>query len=148
MELTGGDAERAKTLHRVYVGVSADAAEPLTVIEAKVQGGKVLLRFEGHEDRTRAEALRGKSLFVEAAEASRPAKGREYIHDLIGCEVRTTDGRLAGTIEDVLDAAGRHLWTVRNGDAEYLLPADAGFVVSVDVKRRVVVVDAPEGLLG
>jgi 16S rRNA processing protein RimM len=113
----------------------------------KLEGGRVLVLFEGHADRTAAERLRGSMLFVATSDAAPPPEGGHYIHDLIGCEVRTRDGRRVGTIEDVFDAAGRHLWSVRDGDAEHLIPAIREFIVSVDTAKKVIVVDPPGGLL-
>lgn len=146
-ELAGDDPDRAKRFRTVWVGKRSDAVEALTVAEAKIEGGRVLLLFEGHADRTAAERLRGLSVFVEPGDAERPAKGRGYIHDVIGCEVRTKDGRVVGTIDDVYDAAGQHLWSIRGGDNELLVPAIPEFIVSVDTERKVVVIDPPQGLL-
>jgi 16S rRNA processing protein RimM len=114
----------------------------------RVEGGRVLVLFEGFGDRTKAERLRGSMLFVSESDAAPPPDGGHYIHDLIGCEVRTRDGRRVGRIEDVFDAAGRHIWSVRDGGTEHLIPAVREFIVSVDTRGKVVVVDPPEGLLG
>jgi 16S rRNA processing protein RimM len=132
----------------VYVGASAGAAEERTVADARLEGGKVLLLFEGFEDRTKAEGLRGTMLFVESSQAAPPPDGGHYIHDLIGCEVRTRDGRRVGLIDDVFDAGGRHIWSVRDGVTEHLFPAVPEFIVSVDTRKKEIVVDPPEGLLG
>jgi 16S rRNA processing protein RimM len=148
LELSGRDPDRARTLRRVFVGASAATAAPQTIADVKLEGGKVLVLFEGHTDRTSAERLRGSMLFVAAADAAPPPEGGHYIHDLIGCEVRTLDGRRVGRIEDVFDVAGRDLWSVRDGDVEHLIPAEREFVVSVDTGKKEVVVDLPEGLLG
>jgi 16S rRNA processing protein RimM len=114
----------------------------------KLEGGRVLVLFEGFADRTKAESLRGSMLFVSPSDAAPPPEGGHYIHDLIGCEVRTRDGRRVGRIEDVFDAAGRHVWSVRDGDTEHLIPAIREFIVSVDTVNKEIVVDPPEGLLG
>jgi 16S rRNA processing protein RimM len=114
----------------------------------KLEGGKVLVLFEGFEDRTKAERLRGSMLFVSAPDAAPPPDGEHYIHELIGCEVRTRDGLRVGRIEDVFDAAGRQIWSVRDGETEHLIPAVREFIVSVDTVRKEIVVDPPEGLLG
>ena len=87
-------------------------------------------------------------LFVAQADAAPPPEGGWFIHDLIGCVVRTLDGRRVGVIGDVLDAAGRHIWSVRDGETEHLVPAVKEFIVSVDTEKKEVVVDPPEGLLG
>jgi 16S rRNA processing protein RimM len=131
----------------VFVGSSAQAADERSVADVKIEGGKVLVLFEGFGDRTKAEGLRGSLLFVSASDAAPPPEGGHYIHDLIGCEVRTRDGRRVGRIEDVIDAAGRHIWSVQDGETEHLIPAVREFIVSIDTVNREIVVDPPAGLL-
>ena len=131
----------------MFVGPSASAADERTVEDVKIEGGKVLVLFEGFGDRTKAESLRGSLLFVSPSDAAPPPEGGHYIHDLIGCEVRTRGGRRVGRIEDVIDAAGRHIWSVRDGETEHLIPAVREFIVSIDTVNREIVVDPPAGLL-
>lgn len=148
LELAGGSQERALALRKVLIGTDPARLEAREVADVRIEGGRVLVRFEGLADRTSAEVLRGKRVFVDEADAAPPPPGGHYVHDVIGCEVRTRDGRIVGRIADVLDAAGRHIWTIRSGDAEYLLPAVREFVVSVDTANGIIIVDPPEGLLG
>ena len=99
------------------------------------------------KDRTGAEKLRGKLLFVESSEAAPPPEGGYYIHDLIGCEVRTREGTFVGRLEDVMETPGQHLWAVRNGDAVHHIPAVKDFIVSVDTGTKEIIVSLPDGLL-
>lgn len=135
-------------LRRVYAGASPEDARPFSVADVKLEGGRVLLLLETVEDRTSAEKMRGKLLFVPLSDAAPPPPGGFYVHDIIGCEVRTADGSPAGTVEDVLETPGQHLWSVRDGDRVYLIPAVKEFIVSVDTAAKRIVVSLPEGLRG
>src|ERR1700737_3532812 len=81
--------------------LEADPARrgPLTVAEGRVQGGRLVLRFDGVEDRTAAENLRNTLLIVEADPDELPEDPDEfYDHQLIGLSVRTVDGREVRTV--------------------------------------------------
>jgi 16S rRNA processing protein RimM len=130
------------------VGRDPESAVEFTVADVKPGGGRVLLLLKTVGDRTAAEQFRGRLMFVEASDAAPPPEGAWYIHDLIGCEVRTGDGTVVGRIEDVLEMPGQHLWAVRNGDSLHHIPAVKEFIVSVDTGKKEVVVSLPDGLLG
>jgi 16S rRNA processing protein RimM len=147
LELAGKSPERAKKLRRVFLGRTPADAELFTVGDVKLEGGRVLVLMKDVEDRTGAEALRGKLVFVEPSESVPPPEGGYYIHDLIGCEVRTTGGTVVGRVEDVLETPGQHLWAVRDGEIVRHIPAVKDFVVSVDTGKKEIIVDLPDGLL-
>lgn len=116
--------------------------------DARIDGRRAVVRLASIDDRTAADALRGRLLFVAAADAEPPPPGGHYVHDLIGCEVRTREGGRVGVVEDVLSVPGQDLWAVRTGTGLCHIPAVRRFIVSVDTARRLVVVDLPDGLIG
>jgi len=132
----------------VFVGRSAETAEAHSVEDVRVDDRRVLVKLEAVDDRTAAELLRGMMVFVRQADAAPPPEGGYYIHDLIGCEVRTVAGDVVGTLSAVLDAPAQHLWVVRSGDAVHNIPAVKKFIIRVDVTGREIIVDLPEGLIG
>ena len=131
----------------MFIGAAGRDPEPFTIVDVKIGGGKVLVLLETVGDRTGAGKFRGKLLFVESSEAVPPPRGGHYIHDLIGCEVRTREGTFVGRLEDVMETPGRHLWAVRNGEAVRHIPAVKDFIVSVDTAKKEIIVDLPDGLL-
>lgn len=132
----------------MHIGAAPDDTRPFAVADVKLEGGRVLLLLKTVEDRTAAEKLRGKLLFVAEADAAPPPPGGYYVHEIVGCEVRTVDGTPAGTVEDIVETPGQHLWSVRNGDRVYLIPAVKEFIVSVDTDAKRIVVSLPEGMQG
>jgi 16S rRNA processing protein RimM len=110
----------------------------VVVASARRHHDRWLVRFEGVEDRTAAEALRGKTLFGEPL--GEAPEGELWVHELIGAEVRDRSGTHLGTVTAV-EANPAHDLLVLDGGA--LVPVV--FVVSYE--GGIVVVDPPEGLL-
>ena len=94
-----------------------------------------LVRFEGVDDRTAAEALRGAVLRADPIEDDDTL----WIHELIGARVVETDGTDRGVVE-----------TVQANPASDLLVLESGALVPLtfveDFTDGVVTVDAPAGL--
>jgi 16S rRNA processing protein RimM len=122
---------------------------PLTVASGRVQGGRLVLRFDGIEDRTAAEGLRNTLLIVDADPDEAPDDPDEYYdYQLVGLRVVTVDGREVGTVADMLHLPTQDLFAVARPDGrEALIPFVAEIVPEVDLDEGTVLVDPPPGLL-
>ncbi|GAA4874546.1 ribosome maturation factor RimM [Serinicoccus chungangensis] len=122
---------------------------PLTLATVRQHQGTYLLGFEGHPDRTAAEALRGTRLLVDddAGEDEDADEGwRE--DDLLGFTVVQVDGRPVGEVAALHVRPVQDLLEVRTpSGAVVLVPFVEELVPEVDEERRTVVVDPPPGLL-
>ncbi len=141
-----GDLARTETLRDVFIGASEQAALPYVVEDVIVRPSSVVMKFSGIDDRTAVEKLRNNLLFVEEAKAKAPPKGSFFIHDIVGCEIWDTDGRLVGTVEEILKFPAQDIWSVRTSMGAFLLPAVKEFVRKVDLKNRKITVQMIEGL--
>ena len=127
------------------------AAGPLTVSGIRWHSGRLLVRFAGYQDRTRAEDLAGVLLVIDSAELPEPADPDEFRdHQLIGLRVITVGGQRVGAVTDVLHY-GQDLLVVagygmRTG-TDILVPFVAQIVPEVDVAAGQIVIDPPPGLL-
>ena len=122
---------------------------PLTVRAGRVQGGRLVLSFEGVPDRNAVEKLRNTMLVAEVDPQELPDDPDEYYdHQLEGLTVRSVDGVELGVVDQMVHGPAQDLFVIRRPDGgELLLPFIAEFVPEVDLDSRVVVVDPPEGLL-
>jgi 16S rRNA processing protein RimM len=115
--------------------LSSDAGD-LTVAAARPHQRRWIVAFEGHADREAAERLRGLALRAETLDDPDAL----WVHDLVGSEVVTVDGDVAGTCVAVVA-----------NPASDLLELDGGALVPVVfvVERTSgrVVIDPPDGLL-
>lgn len=122
---------------------------PLTVATARWHSARLLLRFEGVEDRTAAEGMRGTMLLAEAtAEEVLDDPEEFYDHQLVGLTVVTADGERIGTVHEMIHLPVQDLIAIRRPDgAEVLVPFVAEIVPTVDVAGGRVVIQPPPGLL-
>jgi 16S rRNA processing protein RimM len=125
------------------------APGPLTIGSVRWHVGRLLIRFEGVDDRTAAEQLAGALLTVDSAEVGSPDDPDEFNdHDLIGLSAVTVAGDPVGTVTDVLHH-GQDLLVIRPsaGGGETLVPFVRAIVPEVDLASGRLVVDPPPGLL-
>jgi 16S rRNA processing protein RimM len=121
---------------------------PLTVANARVHSGRLLLRFVEVDSRTAAEALRGTMLLVEVDPSELPEDDDEwYDFQLAGLAAERPDRTPLGTVIEVVHLPGQDLLAVRTpDDREVLVPFVTSIVPEVDVAGGRVVVDPPLGL--
>jgi 16S rRNA processing protein RimM len=117
----------------------------LKIRDARPNGGRLLVSFDGIDERTAAEHLRGVTLVVPRSMLPTLAEGEFWPHQLEGCEVVTESGRSLGAIVDVVASAANDLWVAVDGSGtETMIPAIREVVAEVDVaRRRVLVRDLP-----
>jgi 16S rRNA processing protein RimM len=134
---------------RFVVGSSVflEDGRELKIRDARPNGGRLLLSFEGVGERTAAELLRGSMLVVPESALPPLPEGEFWPHQLIGCAVVTEAGRSVGVLSDVIGNPANDLWVaVDDAGGERLIPAIKEFVVEVDVDARRVIVRDVEGL--
>ena len=117
------------------------------ITSARFHQGRPLLALEGVATMTDAEALAGAELKIPAADAGVLPENTYYRHDLVGCEVRDTQGRAIGHVTRVDGPLERSILAVDTPRGEALIPLVAEICVSVDLAERLIVVAPPEGLL-
>lgn len=110
-----------------------------------VPGGMVV-RFHGIDSRNAAEALRGKRVHVREKAVPPPPEDTYYYYQVLGMQVVTVEGEEVGAVTEILTTGANDVYVVRREGKETLVPAIADVVVEVDVERRRMVVDLPEGL--
>ncbi|MCL2878320.1 MAG: ribosome maturation factor RimM [Acidobacteria bacterium] len=110
--------------------------------------GRKVLKFEGVDTISDAEAWAGYWVMIPADQAVKLPEGTYFNHDLVGCAVSGLDGTLIGTVSEVLDIADNSQLVVRGGGREYLIPAVKSICVKVSIPDKRIIIDPPEGLLG
>ena len=133
----------------------SEAVDIFTVESAREHSGRLLVRLEGVDDRTAADALRG-TLFLVDTDDLPPSEDPDefYDHELEGLSVRLADGTEIGTVNEVLHSAAGELLSIRAGAGaggragrEILVPFVTAIVPTVSLAEGLIVIDPPEGLL-
>jgi 16S rRNA processing protein RimM len=127
--------------------VSLEDGRTLTVSASRRYRDRLLVRFDGVEDRTQAEPLAGALLVVPASTSPELPEGSWWDHQLIGCRVETGAGRALGELREVIHTPANDVWSVEADDGtETLIPVLKDVIADVDVANRRVVVHEVEGL--
>lgn len=136
--------------NRFVVGgeLITDSGRHLRIRDVKWHSGRLLLAFDGVQDRTEVEQLRGMLLQVERDEAETPDDPEEFYDSaLIDCRVVDEDGVDLGTVREVAHLPAHDLLVIDREGSEVLIPFVREFVPEVDIAARRIVVTPPEGLL-
>jgi 16S rRNA processing protein RimM len=113
----------------------------LTVEHARPHQQRLLVKFEEIADRTEAESLGGELLLIPSEAAPDAPKGSYWVHQLVGLEVVTEDGRSLGKIMEVQGNPANDLWVTETG---MLIPAVHDVVTNVNITSgKVTVRDVP-----
>jgi 16S rRNA processing protein RimM len=121
----------------------------LVVDRTHWHSGRLLVSFQGIDDRDGAESLRGLLLHVERDVDESPDDPDEYYDSaLVDCAVELPDGTAVGVVADVVHLPGQDLLAIRTpDDRDVLVPFVGVMVPLVDVPGRRIVIDPPPGLL-
>lgn len=106
----------------------------------------IRVRFEGVDDRTSAEALRGAELRIDDHDR-RPLRRDEYWpDDLIGLRVLDATGQEVGTVTAVAEGPAQDRLVIAGPHGEAEVPFVAELVPHVDVEQGLLRLGAVEGL--
>ena len=134
-------------VNAIVFGLRGGQSAPMRVVTSREHDGRWIVGFDGVSTIDQAEALRGVELRIPADDLRPLEAGAHYVHDLVGCRVETAAGALVGTIEDVRLESGIPLLVAAAPGGEVLIPFTEAICRHVDVTARLIVIDAPEGLI-
>jgi len=111
------------------------------VLEGHAQGGGVVARLQGCDDRDAALALQGADVTVERSRLGTAGPAQFFWADLQGMQVRTRAGTDLGRVDHLFETGANDVMVVV-GDRRRLIPFVFGrTVAAVDGERRLITVD-------
>lgn len=123
--------------------VQTGGGESLTITSIRNHHQRLLVAFEGVEDRNAAQAMRNVELSVAAEKLPALEENEYWVAALIGRRVRSTEGEDLGEVKSVeLGPQDRLVIRTARGDVE--VPFVAALVP--EVSAEYIVVDPPPGL--
>lgn len=129
-----------------YLYLDKNGKTELEVVNARVFKNMVIAKFDGIDTVEEAEKLREKVLYLSRDDVELD-EDTYFIRDLIGIKVSDADnGRVYGVIKDVFQTGANDVYTVSDGEKEYLVPAIADVVVSTDIDNKEMLIRPLKGL--
>jgi 16S rRNA processing protein RimM len=113
----------------------------------KANSGKFIIGFKGCDDINLIEPFLGNEVCLKRGQLPGLEADEYYWSDLIGLQVFTDEGTLLGKIADIFETGSSDIYVVRGGDREYLIPAIADVIKTVDPPGGKIVITPLDGLL-
>jgi 16S rRNA processing protein RimM len=138
---------RFEGLENVIAVLTDGTQADLKIEDFWFQKDRIVLRFAGFDSIESAETLRGVEICVPESSASKLGEGEFFDWQLVGCEVETVGGERIGTVREIMRPGGTEILVVENGEREFLIPFAEAICPDVDIEKKKIRVDPPEGLL-
>ncbi len=137
----------AETATLIVLG--QDGTREIVELEAHwFQKDRVVLKFRGYDTIETASVLLGREFAVPEADRIPLEEGSFYQWELLGCSVETLSGEVVGKVTEFLRTGGVEILVVTADEKrEVLVPMAESIVVEIDVAKKRIVLDPPEGLL-
>jgi 16S rRNA processing protein RimM len=130
----------------ILIATSSGLKNVYEINWAKPHSKVDLLSLKGVTTRIQAQALIGSELFIEKAQLPELDDESYYWYDLIGLEVFTTDNHYLGRLDSILQTGSNDVYVVKKGEDEILIPALESVVHAIDLEKKRMRVELPEGL--
>jgi 16S rRNA processing protein RimM len=112
------------------------------------QNDRMVLKFAGYDTIETAKALVGYEFGLPEAERVELDADEFYDWELEGCTVENKLGERIGKVREVMRTGGVELLVVVDeAGREVFVPMAESIVVEIDISRKQIVIDPPEGLL-
>jgi 16S rRNA processing protein RimM len=94
-----------------------------------------------------AQDFAGQEIWIPEEDLLPLDRGKYYLFQLSGCFVVTKDGDSIGRVLDILFIEENDLLIVEKGKREILIPFSEPICIEVNLEKREIVIDPPDGLL-
>lgn len=119
---------------------------PCRIENVKSRGNDIFLKLKDIDDPVQAKKIIGEYLFVEEDQRKKLPQGKYFDDELLDCIVVNEQGRKLGVVHDVVEYPAHKVVEVKTADGMVIVPMVDEIILSIDVKKKEIVVRPPEGL--
>lgn len=135
--------ERFEELDYIYIDDKKTNIEKVRYMKEMA-----ILKLEGTNDRSAAEALKGKNIFIGEDQLRELPEDTYYIKDLIGLEIRDQEDNKIGKLKDVIQNSAQDLYEIELENKNItLIPAVEEFILDINLEEKYIKVKIIEGML-
>ncbi|MEQ9373876.1 MAG: ribosome maturation factor RimM [Imperialibacter sp.] len=111
-----------------------------------LNGKKAIARFDEVRSLDAADKLAGTEVYLPESSLPELSDGQYFFHNLVGLEA-VEDGKVLGTISNILNFPGHDVLAIDCQGKEVLVPISDDIIKAVDLKAKSVTLQLPPGLL-
>ena len=106
-----------------------------------------ILKLDKVDTITHAEEFVGKDIHIPESELETLDKGYYYNYQVLECTVFTKDGKIVGTVRDIINIKDNDLLEIEREGKVCLVPFSESICQEVNPGKKRIVIDPPDGLL-
>lgn len=121
--------------------------QKLDILSARVHKNVVVMKIRGVDTVSDADALRGRILYIDRADAKLP-EGRYFVCDLLGLHIIDAEtGKDYGVLEEISSAHANEIYHVRRpGGKLNLIPAIDDVICQTNIEEGYIRINTMEGM--
>jgi len=137
--------ENVPNMESVFLEIEGKPV-PFFIQESDYPGGDILrLKFDGYNTMEQANEFTGCRVFLTSGENEEKRADVKTFHNY---SIFLPDNNHVGTISEIIENPGQLLFKIIAPAGKVLLiPFHEDFIVSIDKRKKIIVMDLPEGLL-
>lgn len=142
--------ERFRRLRGAFLEQPDGPPEAVSVENAWLHKGRVVLKFAGVDSIAQAETLRGQHVLIPRGERMLLGAHQYYLWELEGCRAvleRNGAAHEIGTVTRVEPTGGVDLLRIATPRGEVLIPLAQDICKRIDLEAKTILIDPPEDLL-
>lgn len=144
---TTDDPERFLDLKKVLLDTGKETMT-LEIQSVKFFKQFVILKFKGIDNINEIERYKRCPLLVTREDAVALEDDEFFIADMIGMTVETEDGKVFGTLKDVMETGANDVYVIESEvHGEVLVPAIKECVLNVDIEAQKMIIHLMDGLV-
>ena len=141
------EPEKYKELESVFVEIKHERV-PFFITEFSPQfRNSIALKFEDIDSSDAAQKLVGCQVYIPESEAIADEIDEFSLTNLTGFEVTDINAGYLGRINQVLELPQQNIMQIFQGKKEILIPLNEDFIRKFDLKKKSILIAAPEGLI-
>jgi len=130
------------------VGLMLDGSRrELKIEKVWFQNDRIVMKFAGVDSIEDVDVIRGTEICIAESDAVELEEGEFFDWQLEGCEVKTIDGERIGTVRKLMRTGATEILVIDGSEKEVLVPFAESICVEVDIEKKRIVIDPPDGLL-
>ncbi len=138
------EIDRFSELKTVYIGQNKLKVE---IENVKYHKGFAILKLFGFNNINEVLLFKDELLYIDDKNLKKLPENHYFIFDLLDCEVVDISGKKLGYLSEVLQYSSNDVYTVKNNNKEYFIPAVKEFIKEVNIAEKRIVVRTIEGMI-
>lgn len=147
ISLTDFPEERFQPGSQLFIEKDDGQHQEVEVESARPHKQFMLIKLKGYDNINDVLQFTKKKLQVSEDQQDDLPQGQYYYRQIVGLNVKTTDGQLLGQIKEIMPTGANDVWVVaRPNKEDLLLPAIPDVIKEVNLDDGLVIVELMEGL--